>query len=231
MGGTFFLDLWFGIIAIFAFACTNLMGWFPEIFYRLIECFGIVSLLDPIVTAIEGGLYYLIEDEQKGDIYRLYNYFEERESSGTIGIIMHIFIYGVLVGAGSFLFYNYFLYVHMNGRLLDNYMRLNSSIDNFFVPHDGEVSSRYLSWVCYKARNYQNNSGQSRKVVVREHEFEEPMEPELDFHAFHVIIYNVGADASRTIYRHFVKMPTGAITELSARGGTLTSYISEYLED
>lgn len=130
------------------------MGWFPEILYRLIECFGIVSLLDPVITAIEGGLRYAIEDYTKGDIYRLYNYFDDRESSGAIGAIMHFFIYGVLLGAGSFLFYNYFLYIHMNGRLLDNYMRLNSRMGNFFVPHDGEVSARYLSWVCYKARHY-----------------------------------------------------------------------------
>lgn len=66
--------------------------------------------------------------------------------------------------------------------------------------------------------------------MVREHEFTEPLDPSLDFNAFHVIIYNVAADASRTIYRHFVKMPTGAITELSTRGGTLTSYISEFLD-
>ena len=40
------------------------------------------------------------------------------------------------------LFYVYFLKLHMNGRLLDVYQRLNCPGDAFFLPYDFEVSNK-----------------------------------------------------------------------------------------
>ena len=40
----------------------------------------------------------------------------------------------------------------MNGRILDLYRRLSGSYKAFFVPHDAEVSLKYLQWVIERAR-------------------------------------------------------------------------------
>ena len=51
----------------------------------------------------------------------------------------------------SFLFYFYLIWIHMNGRVIDLYIRLNGDINAFFIPRDDEVSINYLKWVCHKA--------------------------------------------------------------------------------
>lgn len=227
LSGTLFCYVWFGVFSVFAFASFRLNGYFPKILYRAIECFGIICVLDPLVTAAEHGLKTLIENDTTGEIYRLYYYFDDRESSGFVGIMMLVLIYIALIGIGSFLFYNYFLYIHMNGRLLDNYMRLNTGPMNIFVPNDCEVSARYLEWVCFKAKNYHSAGGLSRKVVVIKHKFSEPAN-EVKFSGMHVIIYNIAMDQTRTVHRHFVRLHTGAICELPTRAETVGAYLGDY---
>lgn len=40
----------------------------------------------------------------------------------------------------------------MNGRILDLYKRLSGSMKSFFIPHDNEVSLKYIQWVVERAK-------------------------------------------------------------------------------
>ena len=52
----------------------------------------------------------------------------------------------------AFIFYNYMIFVHMNGRILDLYKRLSGSMKSFFIPHDNEISLKYIQWVVERAK-------------------------------------------------------------------------------
>ena len=172
-------------------------------------------IFDPLITLVEAGIWAAAYNYWEIDPFRLYNYFETAEGNGVIGILLTVFLYAGLIGFCSFVFYNYFLFFHMNGRLLDIYMRLNAQDNRFFIPHDGEISKRYLEWVCYKARNYRSMNGESRKVTVMNYKMFEGFNAEVTKTAMHVIVYTVGNDRSRAVYRQFLRLPDGAITELS----------------
>jgi len=53
----------------------------------------------------------------------------------------------------GFLFYYYMIFIHMNGRILDLYKRQSGQMKAFFVPHDNEVSLKYLQWVIHRVKN------------------------------------------------------------------------------
>lgn len=68
----------------------------------------------------------------------------------------------------------YLLYAHMNGRMLDIWRRLNASEDDFFVPHDLEVSAAELNHACERARIWRGPGGARREVILHDfHETEE----------------------------------------------------------
>ncbi|CAG9314511.1 unnamed protein product [Blepharisma stoltei] len=213
--GQAFCILWFIFFSLVAFGTLLVVGRFPAIGFRIIQCWGIITVIDPIITLIECIIRGFVYDFWDGDSFRLYNYFETWEGNGVIGIMMTLFLYAGMMGIASFCFYNYFLYVHMNGRLLDIYMRINGPEESFFIPHDGEISKRYLDWICYKARNYRSINGDSRKIAISTFDFTDSYDSKYNMHAQHVSVYNVANDRSRTLYRHFVVLPDGAICELS----------------
>ena len=52
----------------------------------------------------------------------------------------------------GYCFYRYMVFTFMNGRILDLYRRLSGTYKAFFVPHDTEVSLKYLQWVIERSR-------------------------------------------------------------------------------
>lgn len=56
----------------------------------------------------------------------------------------------------------------MNGRMLDVWRRLNANEDNFFVPHDLEVSSAELHHACLRARTWRGPGGTRREVILHD---------------------------------------------------------------
>jgi len=194
----------FIFLAILAFAASRFLGNYPKLAYRFTACFGIVAVLDPLVTIIE----VVLRNKSDGDMYKLYNYFGREEGSPAIGAFLTGFMYLGLIGVSLFFFYTYLLYVHMNSRLLDMYIRLTSPEPHFFLPSDSEISVRYLDWVIFKARAYRALNGDTRKVNISEYNVSGETYR-------HVCLYTVGVDHSRVLYRHFLVMASGAICELS----------------
>ena len=155
------------------------------------------------------------QDDWNGDAMKLWNYFHRAEGNGVIGVFLTLFMYIGLEGFAIFLMYNYLVFVHMNGRLIDVYTRLTGPEEGFFIPHDSEVSIRYLNWVCFKANNYRSLMGETMRTAVTEYEATDPCNPLDVYRTTHVVIYKVAKDKSRTLYRHFVKSASDALVELA----------------
>ena len=84
--------------------------------------------------------------------WRLDHYYLKKQGSGLVGIYLTIFLMAGMIVLNSFIFYNYMIFVHMNGRILDLYKRLSGSMKSFFIPHDNEVSLKYVQWVVERAK-------------------------------------------------------------------------------
>ena len=202
--GVVFTLACFIFLGIVAFAASKLLGKYPEVAYQFTACFGLIAILDPVVTIVEVAL----RNKQDGDMYKLYNYFGREEGSPAVGAFLTGFMYLGLMGISLFFYYSYLLYVHMNSRLLDMYIRLTAPEAHFFLPSDSEVSMRYLDWVIFKARDYHGLNGDQRKVNISEYNVAGESYR-------HVCVYTIGVDHSRVLYRHFLLMGSGAICELA----------------
>jgi hypothetical protein len=146
--GTLINTLIFSLMMLTSYLSEKLLKRFPAILSKIIAWFGIMTLLDPILVGI---VDLCMWDLENGDMFKLYNYYNDRDGSGTVGIILQILIFFIVTSLNGMLFYFYLVFVHMNGRVIDLYYRLSGDIDAFFIPKDEEVSLNYLKWVCHKA--------------------------------------------------------------------------------
>ncbi len=64
--------------------------------FRMIKCFGLVVAYDWVIVAIESICFGFLTDDWHKDLFKLYNYFEDREGYGEVGVFMTFFIYVVL---------------------------------------------------------------------------------------------------------------------------------------
>lgn len=137
------------------------------------------------------------------------------------------------------LLHQYLVHRHMGGRVMDAWRRLNGREEDFFVPHDLEVSAAELRYACQRARRWRGPNGGRREVIVHEFQGEEehlggktPMAsgsgpssssssnnkndnkrngsaPRL------VAIYDVETDGKRSLHRQFLRSPGGTIQEMT----------------
>lgn len=84
------------------------------------------------------------------------NYYDKVDGNGIIGAFVIMLIYFGVFILNAFIFYNYLVFIHMNGRLLDIYVRLSGTLKNLFIPHDNEVSYVYFNWVYLLAKRNNN---------------------------------------------------------------------------
>ena len=122
---------------------------FPRMFYKTICWYGIMTFLDPLIVLLIDVVAY---DWEIGDWSKIYWFYYKKQNTGLVGIYITAFLMFGLTVLNGFLFYNYMVFVHMNGRILDLYKRLSGPIKTFFIPHDNEVSLKYLQWVVKRAQ-------------------------------------------------------------------------------
>lgn len=153
----------------------------------------------------------------EGDFFKLAARMEEVEDSSRImGYFYTLVIYAIVIIASGFCSYGYFLFIHMNGRMLDVYRRLHSIRDSFFVPHDFEVSDAELQTICNGAKRYRGNSGEQRVTTVTEYDFVDPLIPSATpDKTTHLAIFTLSLNGDRTLWRHFLQTPDGAIIEVT----------------
>ena len=103
----------------------------------------------------------------KGELFKLYNYYNAANGDGLLGVLITVLLYTGLTLLNTFLYYNYLVFVHVEGRLIDVYTRITADLSHFFIPYDNEVSARYLRWVIYKIQR--ENASQPDMEVGMKH--------------------------------------------------------------
>lgn len=132
--------------------------------------------------------------------------------------------------------HQYLLHAHMNGRMLDVWRRLNAGEDEFFVPHDLEVSAAELQHACVRSRRWRGPGGARREVVLHDFHVNEET-PEVPATATprsgstraatyhkgtmttHVAIYDVTVDGKKSLHRQFLRTADGTILEIFGEAG------------
>ena len=218
VAGSLFTIFLFLIFTLVAFYFYWYKSFFPTIGYRIGVLYGLSMVIDPIVTIIESVIISPLQDDYNRDPFLMSLYFEQNASSNFYGPVITFLIYFALIGNCAFIVYNYLVYIHMNGRILDTYKRINCLENEFMVPYDAEVGEKYLRWVIKKAHKYKTIEGETRKVAVANYTEKRKSES-----YSHIAIYNVGK--GRSLYRHFMKLPNGAIIELT------TNRLNMYADD
>ncbi|EDV22569.1 uncharacterized protein TRIADDRAFT_58934 [Trichoplax adhaerens] len=162
-----------------------------------------------------------------GDAFKLYNHFLNLQQSGAVGILLTSFLYIFTIFIGCAILYMYFLRLHNNGRMLDVYQRLHGGPGDFFIPHDLEISNEELNFICRKAEKWRGEEGERRKVAVYDYVWEEEQMEENEWGEViestdkgkretttHLSIHSLHLDGLRELYRHFLRLPDGAIVEV-----------------
>ncbi len=139
--GIFSNTLLFCFFALFAYTSKKLFNCIPRMFYKVLCWYGLFTIFDPYIVLV---IDCLDQDWRFGDYFRFYNYYYAKQSNGLVGIYLTIFLIFAFTVLNGFLFYNYMIFIHMNGRILDLYKRLSGSMKSFFIPHDNEVPLKYV---------------------------------------------------------------------------------------
>jgi hypothetical protein len=178
--GIFSNTILFSFFIAFAYTSKKLCNCIPRMFYKVICWYGIMTILDPfLVLFIDAvGFYW------DGDYFRFYNYYYKKQANGLVGVYLTIFLIFAFTVLNGFLFYNYMIFIHMNGRILDLYKRLSGSMKSFFLPHDNEVSLKYVQWVVERAKK-KKFILKSSKQTVRDR-----MGKERNIQFIHIYKYN-----------------------------------------
>ncbi|XP_053102751.1 uncharacterized protein LOC128323509 [Hemicordylus capensis] len=223
------------LMVLMRWGCQLLFGSFPSYLSKLIMAWGLWTVLDPlavfIVDAVLRRLHYAT-DKPIADCAKLYWLFLRTEESGIPGILITILLYTILFIISSTTLYLYFIRLHNEGWLLDIFQRIQSDETNFFVPFDLEISNQELSYIVKKAEQWRGINGEHRKVVVYDYIWKDhankPDVSRSDLHhqgetwkyignlqgtTVHVAIYTVHLGGFQELYRHFLRLPNGAIIE------------------
>ncbi|OQR96964.1 hypothetical protein ACHHYP_12840 [Achlya hypogyna] len=227
--GVLFNMLMFTGLMLLAYVCQRVLGDFPELASRFIACFGLGTVLDPVliflVDLLEHNYACASLPEcadptaaactcSEGDAFKLYARYVISEGTGIVGAVLTLLLYGILMSLAAVLFYTYLLHLHMNGRMLDVYRRVHAREGTFFVPHDFEVSAPEVRRLCDRAGRWKSITGASRKTAVCEYELRDPLDPAFVEKTVHIAIFTLELDGTRQLYRHFIQNPDGEILEV-----------------
>ncbi|XP_067833383.1 uncharacterized protein ofcc1 [Heptranchias perlo] len=224
------------IMAMIRWVCHVLFGSFPSFLSRFIMAMGLWTVLDPlaifIVDGILGRLAYST-DSPIADAAKLYWLFYRMEHSGIPGILITVILYIVISVCSLTILYVYFLRLHHSGRLLDVFYRLHCTEERFLVPLDLELSNQELNYIVKKAEQWRGINGERRKVAVYDYIWND--EPTTNSSCScgpqernqtsgseagcreittHVSIYIIHLSGLQELYRHFLRLPDGAIVEV-----------------
>ena len=147
----------------------------PEVVSKFFAAFGIAAVLDPYLIIIIDLIYenynctarseachtdYTSSDCKcfNGDFLKLWYRMEIEEGSGLTGLFIMILLYMGTTIIGMLMLYYYIVYVHREGRVLDQWRRINGTVEEFFMPQDFEISDEELKEIVHKGRISSNKN-------------------------------------------------------------------------
>eukprot|EP00058_Branchiostoma_floridae_P003599 XP_002589087.1 hypothetical protein BRAFLDRAFT_120904 [Branchiostoma floridae] len=230
--GPAFNILWFSLLVALSWVSQRALGSFPALFSKFVMATGLMAFLDPVLILLVdcalqrwrnlGGSIPI------GDAFKMWWHFDRVEGSGIVSVPMVLFLYIFTMFLTATILYMYFLRLHNNGRMLDIYHRLHGQEEEFFVPHDLELSNQELNYVVKKAEQWRGEEGERRKVAVYDYIWEEEQVEDTTWEegereaqkagrreiTTHLSIHTLHLDGLRELYRHFLRLPDGAIVEV-----------------
>jgi len=135
---------------------------FPKALCKFIAWFGLATVFDFLLVAVVD----FAQQDWEGDLFKLYNYYLKASNSGFVGHFLTFLIYFLLLIINCFVFYNYIVFVHNDGRLCDIYVRISGLVKKHFIPEDNEVSFNYLRYI-YQVSEINNHRIIVSKIPIR----------------------------------------------------------------
>ena len=152
----------------------------------------------------------------EADSLKLWSRFETEEGSGVVGAIITVILYLGTCTMASLMLYEYLMYVHKDARILDLWRRITASEEEFFMPHDFEISREELLRICgEKMRRWRGLDGSRRRLEIKEYLETENGDGNNERLTTYYAIYEVSPDDGRKkLHRHFLALPQGQIIEI-----------------
>ena len=219
------------LVTVVALLLSIALDSLPHVFSKFAICFGLATLLDPYLVFLVD-LFHLNFDCVNrtdscrvdytasdckcvtGDAFKLWARMARTEASGVTGAFYTILIYAFTTLLAGLILYHYILYAHMNGRLMDNFKRINEPEENFFIPDDNEISMESLRNILSKAKRWRGPGGTLRKVHVSKFTVTDKDDSAFSQVMTHVAIFTTDVDLSRSLFRHFLVQHNGCVAEI-----------------
>uniref|UniRef100_A0A8C2UZ15 Orofacial cleft 1 candidate gene 1 protein n=1 Tax=Chinchilla lanigera TaxID=34839 RepID=A0A8C2UZ15_CHILA len=223
-------------LVLIRWGCQLLFASCPDILSKLIIAMGLWTVLDPLaVFIVDTFLGRLTHNGEApiADAAKLYWMFVRAQQPGILGVMITVLLHIFLFVISSLILYIYCLRLHNDSWILDAFQRIHSEETKFFVPYDLEISNQELSYIVKRSEQWRGINGERRKVAVydyirKSHGIESsvsscdlPHHNEISGSAFgpgditsHVSVYTVYPSGFQELYRHFLRLPGGAIIEV-----------------
>jgi len=86
----------------------------------------------------------MANQDEDGDLLKLFNYYERTQNSGFIGLFLTILCQFAILLLNIFIFYQYIVFIHCDAKISDIFMRISGLGRGYYIPDDNEVSWNYL---------------------------------------------------------------------------------------
>lgn len=231
----------FIILMMIGWLCRKMLGGVTDVMSKFLCWWGVCTFFDPLLILLVDLISHNYDCSRLsrcsdvsssdctcsgGDAMKLYLFFKRTEGNGIVGVFITILIYGCLMTLAFFALYTYMLYIHMNGRMLDIYRRLNGSHDTFYIPDDFEISSNELIFICSKANKWTSPEGTQKRIGVCTYTLTDPLDRSYKEITTHLTIYEQELNGIKKLDRHFLRLPDGTILELF--GNMMLNYGPQY---
>ncbi|XP_028619106.1 orofacial cleft 1 candidate gene 1 protein [Grammomys surdaster] len=223
-------------LLLIRWGCQLLFSSCPDALSKLIITMGLWTVLDPLaVFLVDAFLGRLAHNGETpiADAAKLYWMFLRTKQPAILGALITVVVYILLFVISSLILYLYCLRLCNDSWVLDAFQRLHSEEGKFFLPHDLEISNQELSHIMRRSEQWRGIHGERRKVAVhdyncRSHDTEssvsscDPYHQDESFESAvgprrvisHISVYTVYPNGFQELYRHFLRLPDGAIIEV-----------------
>uniref|UniRef100_A0A8D2FAX6 Orofacial cleft 1 candidate gene 1 protein n=1 Tax=Theropithecus gelada TaxID=9565 RepID=A0A8D2FAX6_THEGE len=224
------------LLVLIRWGCQLLFASCPDVLSKLIITMGLWTVLDPLAVFIVDTLLGRLTDNEEtpiADAAKLYWMFVRTMQPGILGVVITVLLYILLFIISSLILYLYCLRLHSDSWILDAFQRVHSEETKFFIPYDLEISNQELSYIVKRSEQWRGINGERRKVAVydyiwKSHGIKSSVsscdlqhQNEISVPALgpgditsHVSVYTIYPSGLQELYRHFLRLPDGAIVEV-----------------
>uniref|UniRef100_A0A8C8U344 Orofacial cleft 1 candidate 1 n=1 Tax=Peromyscus maniculatus bairdii TaxID=230844 RepID=A0A8C8U344_PERMB len=230
-------------LLLIRWGCQLLFSYRPDALSKLIITMGLWTVLDPLaVFIVDTFLGRLAHngDTAIADAAKLYWMFVRTQHPAILGVVITVALYTLLFVISALILYLYCLRLYNDSWILDAFQRIYSDEATFFIPYDLEISNQELSYIVKRSEQWRGINGERRKVAVRDYlcksnntkssvsSCDPHHQDEISASSVgpggvtsHISVYTVYPSGFQELYRHFLRLPDGAIIEVFGDISTL----------